>query len=73
MERTLGSRTIMPKRIAASWPSRLVAGVVGGALVYYGSRRERSLVGLLASTAGYSLIAKSIGGFIHAHGFHSNC
>ncbi len=72
MEHTTGSRTITPKSIAAFWAPRLFAGVVGGALVYYGWRRERSLVGRLASTAGYSLIAKSIGVFTLARGFPSN-
>ena len=68
MANTLNHRT-GAKGVAATLVPRLVAGAVGGILVYYGWRRERSLVGRLARTAGYSLIAKSIGIFTLARAF----
>lgn len=57
-KKTEGAKPISaPKQLSAG---RLFYGVVGGALAFYGWQQKRGNVGLVASSVGLSLVAKSL-------------
>lgn len=57
---SIGSKLTSSTR--SSWTPRLVQGLVGGALVLIGRKKQGRLLGRAASAAGFSLLASSVEG-----------
>jgi hypothetical protein len=49
------------KKVSLHLVLRVVAGITGSALIYYGRRKKQGLLSGLVSAVGFSLVAKSIG------------
>ncbi len=60
MNRSIDNEQVSARTQSRHIVPRIVTGIAGAALVYYGWRRKKGMVGGIASSLGFSLIVKSV-------------